>query len=141
MLNVSIYLSSRRRHTCCALVTGVQTCALPICRSLVLFLDHILERHAFVRSAHRQLAIFSIAEFDRVLGVGPNHDRYFEIFRKLALLDQRSEEHTSELQSLMRISYAVYCLKKKKYKIPILQMTTNKITTIVIYVHSIICNL
>src|SRR3546814_5334855 len=30
-----------------------------------------------------------------------------------ALLD-RSEEHTSELQSLMRISYAVFCLKKKK---------------------------
>src|SRR3546814_2106453 len=30
----------------------------------------------------------------------------------------RSEEHTSELQSLMRISYAVFCLKKKKKKIP-----------------------
>src|SRR3546814_1517866 len=30
---------------------------------------------------------------------------------------QRSEEHTSELQSLMRISYAVFCLKKKKTKI------------------------
>src|SRR3546814_1317691 len=30
--------------------------------------------------------------------------------------DQRSEEHTSELQSLMRISYAVFCLKKKKNK-------------------------
>src|SRR3546814_4223743 len=29
---------------------------------------------------------------------------------------QRSEEHTSELQSLMRISYAVFCLKKKKRK-------------------------
>src|SRR3546814_5345508 len=29
-------------------------------------------------------------------------------------LRQRSEEHTSELQSLMRISYAVFCLKKKK---------------------------
>src|SRR3546814_6719925 len=28
--------------------------------------------------------------------------------------DTRSEEHTSELQSLMRISYAVFCLKKKK---------------------------
>src|SRR3546814_2275241 len=28
----------------------------------------------------------------------------------------RSEEHTSELQSLMRLSYAVFCLKKKKYK-------------------------
>src|SRR3546814_6776203 len=34
---------------------------------------------------------------------------------------QRSEEHTSELQSLMRISYAVFCLKKKnaKYKVAI----------------------
>src|SRR3546814_1123345 len=30
--------------------------------------------------------------------------------------DARSEEHTSELQSLMRISYAVFCLKKKKRK-------------------------
>src|SRR3546814_2387797 len=30
---------------------------------------------------------------------------------------KRSEEHTSELQSLMRISYAVFCLKKKKKKI------------------------
>src|SRR3546814_8795879 len=31
-------------------------------------------------------------------------------------LSIRSEEHTSELQSLMRISYAVFCLKKKKQK-------------------------
>src|SRR3546814_9602554 len=31
----------------------------------------------------------------------------------LLALDRRSEEHTSELQSLMRISYAVFCLKKK----------------------------
>src|SRR3546814_10752491 len=31
------------------------------------------------------------------------------------LKPDRSEEHTSELQSLMRISYAVFCLKKKKY--------------------------
>src|SRR3546814_2059781 len=30
-------------------------------------------------------------------------------------VDARSEEHTSELQSLMRISYAVFCLKKKKH--------------------------
>src|SRR3546814_4200766 len=34
----------------------------------------------------------------------------------------RSEEHTSELQSLMRISYAVFCLKKKKSEI-IIQLT------------------
>src|SRR3546814_1570386 len=32
------------------------------------------------------------------------------------LMPYRSEEHTSELQSLMRISYAVFCLKKKKQK-------------------------
>src|SRR3546814_8079014 len=35
------------------------------------------------------------------------------------LLATRSEEHTSELQSLMRISYAVFCLKKKKRNRPI----------------------
>src|SRR3546814_4933423 len=33
--------------------------------------------------------------------------------------EKRSEEHTSELQSLMRISYAVFCLKKKKKNIKI----------------------
>src|SRR3546814_5036993 len=33
---------------------------------------------------------------------------------RVALRGDRSEEHTSELQSLMRISYAVFCLKKKK---------------------------
>src|SRR3546814_3410362 len=32
------------------------------------------------------------------------------------LVVERSEEHTSELQSLMRISYAVFCLKTKKYR-------------------------
>src|SRR3546814_7140268 len=39
----------------------------------------------------------------------------------LALVElcaERSEEHTSELQSLMRISYAVFCLKKKKKQTP-----------------------
>src|SRR3546814_3352301 len=38
------------------------------------------------------------------------HDRHASRFRGPG----RSEEHTSELQSLMRISYAVFCLKKKK---------------------------
>src|SRR3546814_3652601 len=36
--------------------------------------------------------------------------------KKDAVKCQRSEEHTSELQSLMRISYAVFCLKKKNIK-------------------------
>src|SRR3546814_3055633 len=40
-------------------------------------------------------------------------DAYYEDWLSVAQ-DERSEEHTSELQSLMRISYAVFCLKKKK---------------------------
>src|SRR3546814_5606192 len=39
---------------------------------------------------------------------------YAATVAKVALCSNRSEEHTSELQSLMRISYAVFCLKKKK---------------------------
>src|SRR3546814_10802120 len=62
----------------------------------------------------------------------PSHRRRHEItarcphiFRLLRItsgssnIGNRSEEHTSDLQSLMRISYAVFCLKKKK------QQTTN----------------
>src|SRR3546814_3558036 len=41
----------------------------------------------------------------------------------------RSEEHTSELQSLMRISYAVFCLKKKKYNTKIQSNDTRSQTT------------
>src|SRR3546814_18625481 len=41
-------------------------------------------------------------------------DRVSEYNAKIQDLE-RSEEHTSELQSLMRISYAVFCLKKKKF--------------------------
>src|SRR3546814_3350102 len=40
--------------------------------------------------------------------------RHFRISDAGDLIRKRSEEHTSELQSLMRISYAVFCLKKKK---------------------------
>src|SRR3546814_2654322 len=40
----------------------------------------------------------------------------------------RSEEHTSELQSLMRISYAVFCLKKKKQKRKIAQQNLGRRT-------------
>src|SRR3546814_1774087 len=42
----------------------------------------------------------------------------------VALTCTRSEEHTSELQSLMRISYAVFCLKKKNYNHHINSTTT-----------------
>src|SRR3546814_10749932 len=59
------------------------------------------------------------------LGVGPARDiacredagraRFEEgVDQHAAVCGERSEEHTSELQSLMRISYAVFCLQKKK---------------------------
>src|SRR3546814_6847175 len=38
----------------------------------------------------------------------------YDFMSPTKLQEMRSEEHTSELQSLMRISYAVFCLKKKK---------------------------
>src|SRR3546814_9284293 len=47
----------------------------------------------------------------------------------------RSEEHTSELQSLMRISYAVFCLKKKKHKCKHHHLTTTQ--TLQTYQHKI----
>src|SRR3546814_9280253 len=52
------------------------------------------------------------------------------LFAALALLLglMRSEEHTSELQSLMRISYAVFCLKKKKKKEHTTRKTYSKLT-------------
>src|SRR3546814_9482347 len=44
------------------------------------------------------------------------HHRHIVGHQNPAFVDaDRSEEHTSELQSLMRISYAVFCLKKKKH--------------------------
>src|SRR3546814_2309759 len=60
------------------------------------------------------LAPFVIGHLMRPL-IGGYVDRH-RLF--LGRLDRgRSEEHTSELQSLMRISYAVFCLKKKKLSI------------------------
>src|SRR3546814_5771987 len=60
-----------------------------------------------------------------VLGVAHRDDRHrhlnlgaHAVSRRIGVL-VRSEEHTSELQSLMRISYAVFCLKKKTKQIDI----------------------
>src|SRR3546814_7460972 len=54
----------------------------------------------------------------RIIFVKDQRDRMLKRPGKKAFLElrYRSEEHTSELQSLMRISYAVFCLKKKKKK-------------------------
>src|SRR3546814_6505123 len=111
------FFSSRRRHTRCALVTGVQTCALPI----LVFSEHgrqsslcqvarlFHERHGKVVTVTRHTANPLRAHADLSLLVSAHDERaHIE-----PLLYHRSEEHTSELQSLMRISYAVFCLKKK----------------------------
>src|SRR3546814_4162787 len=104
------FFSSRRRHTRCALVTGVQTCALPIYS-----LDELLATIQFVRRRARSgrpwLRVLLFGDTDK----GKRGERVDEFNRGPGetLRDMRSEEHTSELQSLMRISYAVFCLKKK----------------------------
>src|SRR3546814_5357833 len=135
---VMFFFSSRRRHTRCALVTGVQTCALPIWRNrLPLHRLAALDRLAIggvVLEEHRQAV--ALAELRRVLQVEvqvrfagvaavaaaaelvTGGDLLAGLHRNAAPAQVgehgRSEEHTSELQSLMRISYAVFCLKKKK---------------------------
>src|SRR3546814_10149571 len=59
----------------------------------------------------------SSASVPRLVGGGvAEAKRGASICRSSALFRFRSEEHTSELQSLMRISYAVFCLKKKNNK-------------------------
>src|SRR3546814_2010028 len=116
------FFSSRRRHTRCALVTGVQTCALPIYLS-----GHAVEplRCAF-RARKRKVgngagntAIAIVKWVDgnkpQVCDTGFQDGVGLGSFKPCEELPHRSEEHTSELQSLMRHSYAVFCLKKKKY--------------------------
>src|SRR3546814_2463594 len=61
-----------------------------------------------------------VAHHQRVLGrVRADHGEHAfgcDLLPRLQYIVRRSEEHTSELQSLMRISYAVFCLKKKKHQ-------------------------
>src|SRR3546814_4263180 len=145
------FFSSRRRHTRCALVTGVQTCALPIFSGI----EGVQTITSRSEDGESDISIEfrpgrSIDEAandvrDRIGGVldelpddaDPPEVRkvdadaspiiWFNItapgWTSLQISDyvdrylvDRSEEHTSELQSLMRISYAVFCLKKKNNK-------------------------
>src|SRR3546814_1023389 len=168
------FYSSRSRHTRCALVTGVQTCALPILalnagveaaragdagkgfavvasevRALAQrSADAARDINELITSSTQEVAagVELVADAGKALeriaakineitglvgqisvsaeqqsirltqtnGVMANMDRVTQ--QNAAMVEQstRSEEHTSELQSLMRISYAVFCLKKKK---------------------------
>src|SRR3546814_10380130 len=79
------------------------------------FLDHPRQRFD---------ALGQVGGVDRpIVHLGIDVDRIFRAPGRLV----RSEEHTSELQSLMRISYAVFCLKKKKTKKCTKSLQTNTI--------------
>src|SRR3546814_3097707 len=129
ILSATLICSSRRRHTSCALVTGVQTCALPIYR--VRGPNVVVTQGA----PHRvtQLKLRSGAEAlrqeyehlpsPRVAVLVGGNNRYYTLddewmrgfvaqLRQMVDRSGRSEEHTSALQSLMRISYAVFLFKK-----------------------------
>src|SRR3546814_5521994 len=138
--------SSRRRHTRCALVTGVQTCALPIwlagwlgLEKVPKFISQLVEAEgglkpkdgealardisaaqkagkSFTRSVSAQGSSRSLLVRGAPAGTGLSGPGGVILWIFDATESQfRSEEHTSELQSLMRTSYAVFCLKKKKY--------------------------
>src|SRR3546814_2055550 len=123
------FFSSRRRHTRCALVTGVQTCALPISFSTWAGWSQKVVPPESGRGTSLASIGISADIASRVRRVISCRN---DSFRPIWCDDRddergRSEEHTSELQSLMRISYAVFCLKKKKhYSINIQTHTTNR---------------
>src|SRR3546814_3667362 len=125
------FFSSRRRHTRCALVTGVQTCALPICLTPIRKPCTIGCNKRPVASFGRSHVSCGQSRGERLRAGGkhapegcarhcpPAEDRaaacqhHDPRRREEHGRAPRSEEHTSELQSLMRTSYAVFCLKQK----------------------------
>src|SRR3546814_7248578 len=84
-------------------------CSSDLLDSFGRFIEQQQRRLACQGPADRQLLLLSPRQHAR-LAVGD--------LGQLGKQVIRSEEHTSELQSLMRISYAVFCLKKKKKNIP-----------------------
>src|SRR3546814_2278397 len=81
-------------------------------------------RGNWMRSALTSLGvIIGIAAVIVMVSVGQGTQR--EIDSLVSGLGSRSEEHTSELQSLMRISYAVFCLKQKNEHINTNKHTSN----------------
>src|SRR3546814_19033757 len=67
-------------------------------------------------AAQKLIGILGGKALDQRLGIGKADILAGEADDAAQDIKRRSEEHTSELQSLMRISYAVFCLKKKKHK-------------------------
>src|SRR3546814_6377969 len=111
------FFSSRRRHTRCALVTGVQTCALPIFAAGV---KPVGVLRPALRGRGRCAVLRACGQRRQEQRGGTGQEKRTGETKgsprgRIGHSPIRSEEHTSELQSQMRISYAVFCLKKKKY--------------------------
>src|SRR3546814_10964681 len=106
--------------------TYSHTLSLPDALPISLFINWVYEPD-HMRSMWSAYGDDSLVELGRAFG-GDHRGRRW---RWRWLLDlghddwlgscRRSEEHTSELQSLMRISYAVFCLKKKRQKLNTIQ--------------------
>src|SRR3546814_7803797 len=74
-------------------------------------------RRFLVKQGHDSVVVeLDLAGLDDELAVLSGRSSTVALLDELRAAHGRSEEHTSELQSLMRISYAVFCLKKKIHK-------------------------
>src|SRR3546814_15569682 len=74
----AVFFSSRRRHTRCALVTGVQTCALPIC-----FLANLLSHPVVSGFITASGIIIAFSQFKSILGVSASGETLPELIDKL----------------------------------------------------------
>src|SRR3546814_4932582 len=120
-LFINYFFSSRRRHTRCALMTGVQTCALPIWAGARG--GPVLRGPRRARRLHRDVAAVVRPDVRGAGDVqaagtgrdmaGPGRPRRAAADRDTGGGDREIGRAHAELQSLMRISYAVFCLKKK----------------------------
>src|SRR3546814_9162790 len=122
------FFSSRRRHTRCALVTGVQTCALPISivpRGQALGVTYqrpLTNRYKYPEAYLRAKIIGmlggraaeEVVYGSRTTGAENDIEQATGLARQMVTRWGRSAEQTPELTSLMRNSYAVFCLTKKK---------------------------
>src|SRR3546814_7322759 len=86
----------------------------PLNRGLILGYRPLLE--AVLHHPKATLVLAGVLLLTALVPMAKLGSEFMPAMDEGTLLYMRSEEHTSELQSLMRISYAVFCLKKKKRK-------------------------
>src|SRR3546814_7547711 len=98
---------------CLALLKELTVSYGGACMDLQSMIATLYPQGSPVQPTSQQVDILNHATGPAWVLAGPGSGKT-EVLSLLVLRLLRSEEHTSELQSLMRISYAVFCLKKKK---------------------------